>query len=250
MSELSSRPREAKPREVKMAPAAGRSRPPRLLERPATLAEGAYEIIAANLMEAGYVPGEKLATRNLAAQLGVSLTPAREAVLRLVREGALEMLNARTTVVPTLSPQRFREIYCIRHSLEPTVARIAADRLTADDIKALERSLERMTGHYRRGDYRMAFRSDGEFHFRIYEAAEMPLVVSFIRAAWLRVGPTFRLLYPAIANPDDAIRIHAAAIAAIRAQDAAGLAAAIEKDLLRGEGLLRRLLSGEGKSTW
>jgi GntR family transcriptional regulator, colanic acid and biofilm gene transcriptional regulator len=246
MSELSSRPREAKPRKAKTVRAADRSRPPRLLERPATLAEGAYEIIAANLMEAGYVPGEKLATRNLAAQLGVSLTPAREAVLRLVREGALELLNARTTVVPTLSPQRFREIYCIRHSLEPRVAKIAADRLTADDVRALERSLERMTGYYRRGDYRLAFRSDGEFHFRIYEAAEMPLIVSFIRAAWLRVGPTFRLLYPTIASPDDAIRIHADAIAAIKARDAAGLAAAIEKDLLRGEALLQRLLS-DGK---
>lgn len=102
-----------------------------------------------------------------------------------------------------------------------------------------------MTGYYRRGDYRMAFRSDGEFHFRIYEAAEMPLVVSFIRAAWMWIGPTFRLLYPTIANPDDAIRIHAEAIAAIKAHDAAGLAAAIERDLLRGEGLLRQLLSDQ-----
>ena len=243
MPEISSRPREARPER-----AANRSGSPRLLERPATLAEGAYEIIAANLMEGGYVPGEKLATRNLAAQLGVSLTPAREAVLRLVREGALELLNARTTVVPTLSPQRFKEIYCIRHSLEPTVAKMAADRLTADDVKALERSLERMTACYHRGDYRLAFRSDGEFHFRIYEAADMPLVVSFIRAAWLRVGPTFRLLYPTMANPEDAIRIHAEAIGAVRARDAAGLAAAIERDLLRGEGLLRSLLSGEAQS--
>jgi GntR family transcriptional regulator, colanic acid and biofilm gene transcriptional regulator len=214
-----------------------------MLERPATLAEGAYETISSSIMEAGYVPGEKLATRTLAAQLGVSLTPAREAVLRLVREGALELVNARTTIVPTLSQERFREIYCIRHSLEPTVAKAAAERLTGEDVKALERSLERMAAAYRRGDYRMAFRSDGEFHFRIYEAAGMPLVVSFIRAAWLRIGPTFRLLYPDLADPDDAIRIHEEAIAAARRNNSAGLSAAIERDLLRGEGLLRRLLA-------
>lgn len=237
MSELSSRPREAG-----TVRATG-VRPSRLLERPATLAEGAYESIAASLMEGGYVPGEKLATRTLAAQLGVSLTPAREAVLRLVREGALELLNARTTVVPTLSHERFREIYCIRHSLEPTIAKTAADRLTSDDMKALERSLERMTASYRRGDYRLAFRSDGEFHFRIYEAAGMPLVVSFIRAAWLRVGPTFRLLYPGIADPEDTIRIHQEALVAAKAKDAAGLAAAIERDLARGDALLRRLIA-------
>jgi GntR family transcriptional regulator, colanic acid and biofilm gene transcriptional regulator len=239
MSDISTRSREAK------VPSAARSRPPRLLERPATLAEGAYESIAASLMEGGYVPGEKIATRTLAAQLGVSLTPAREAVLRLVREGALELFNARATVVPTLSLDRFKEIYCIRHALEPKIAKEAADRLTGDDVRSLERSLERMTASYRRGDYRSAFRSDGEFHFRIYEAAGMPLVVSFIRAAWLRVGPTFRLLYPSLANPDDAIRIHAEAIVAVKARNGPGLASAIERDLLRGEDLLRRLLATE-----
>ena len=131
--------------------------------------------------ETGWLPGA------LAAQLGVSLTPAREAVLRLVSEGALELRNPRTIVVPTLSPQQFKEIYCIRHALEPTAARIAAARLTGEDVKALEQLLERMTGHYARGDYRQAFRSNREFHFRIYAAAGMPLVLSFIQAAWLRV---------------------------------------------------------------
>src|SRR5882672_5601920 len=214
-----------------------------ILERPGTLAEAAYERVAASLMEGGYVPGDRLAARTLAAQLGVSLTPAREAVLRLVSEGALELRNPRTIVVPTLSSRQFKEIYCIRHALEPTAAKIAADQLTAEDTKALERSLERMTGHYARGDYRQAFRSNREFHFRIYAAAQMPLVLSFIRAAWLRVGPTFRLLYPTLAAPEDALRIRAEAISAIKVQDADGLAAAIEKDLRRGESLLSRLIS-------
>jgi GntR family colanic acid and biofilm gene transcriptional regulator len=214
-----------------------------LLERPGTLAEAAYERVAASLMEGGYVPGDRLAARTLAAQLGVSLTPAREAVLRLVSEGALELRNPRTIVVPTLSHQQFKEIYCIRHALEPTAARIAAPHLTDEDTKALERSLEHMTAHYRQGDYRQAFRSNREFHFRIYAAAEMPLVLSFIQAAWLRVGPTFRLLYPVLAVPDDAIRILAEAIAAVKARDPVGLSAAIEKDLLRGEALLSRLIS-------
>jgi DNA-binding GntR family transcriptional regulator len=215
---------------------------PEVLERPITLAEAAYESVAASLMEGGHLPGDRLVARTLAAQLGVSLTPAREAVLRLVSEGALELRNPRTIVVPTLSLQQFREIYCIRHALEPTTARIAAAQLTDEDAKVLERLLERMTGHYARGDYRQAFRSNREFHFRIYAAAGMPLVLSFIQAAWLRVGPTFRLLYPTLAVPKDALRIHVEAISAIKAKDEIALSAAIEKDLLRGEALLSRLI--------
>jgi len=161
----------------------------------------------------------------------------------LVSEGALELRNPRTIVVPTLSAQQFKEIYCIRHALEPTAAKLAARHLTDEDTKALERSLERMTAHYSRGDYRQAFRSNREFHFRIYAAAGMPLVLAFIQAAWLRVGPTFRLLYPTLAVPEDALRIHAEAISAVKARDPVGLSVAIENDLLRGEALLNRLIS-------
>jgi hypothetical protein len=73
-----------------------------ILERPGTLAEAAYERVAASLMEGGYVPGDRLGARTLAAQLGVSLTPAREAVLRLVSEGALEHRVASGSVRSTL----------------------------------------------------------------------------------------------------------------------------------------------------
>src|SRR3977135_2754366 len=110
-------------RKAKSNQAVRRSRSgPEMLERPIPLAEAAYEMVAASLMEGGYVPGDRLVARTLAAQLGVSLTPAREAVLRLVSEGALELRNPRTIVVPTLSPQQFKEIYCIRHALEPKAA--------------------------------------------------------------------------------------------------------------------------------
>jgi len=68
-------------REAKSKQAVRRSEfEPEALERPITLAEAAYESVATSLMEGGYVPGDRLVARALAAQLGVSLTPAREAV--------------------------------------------------------------------------------------------------------------------------------------------------------------------------
>ena len=212
------------------------------LPRPETLAEAAYEQMAASLMDGAYVPGDRVATRGLAADLGVSATPAREAMLRLVSEGALELKNARTIVVPTLTAARLKEIYCLRHALEPMAAAQAAERLTGEDIRRLERSQERMGAAYARADYRTVFRENREFHFRIYGAAAMPLVLSFIQAAWLRIGPTFRLLYPTLAVPADALRIHDAAIAAARAGAADQLRDAIGEDLRRGEVLLGKVI--------
>jgi DNA-binding GntR family transcriptional regulator len=214
------------------------------LPRPETLAEAAYEHVAASLMDGAYVPGDRVATRGLAADLGVSATPAREAMLRLVSEGALELRNARTIVVPMLSGARLREVYCLRYALEQMAAEHAAPLITDDDVKKLERGQERMRAAYAREDYRTVFQENREFHFRIYAAAAMPLVVTFIQAAWLRIGPTFRLLYPTLAVPADALRIHDVAIAAARARDGAKLADAIREDLQRGEMLLRRVIPG------
>jgi DNA-binding GntR family transcriptional regulator len=220
-------------------------RPPvrqEILPRPETLSEAAYERVAANLMDGAYVPGDRVATRGLATDLGVSATPAREAMLRLVSEGALELRNARTIVVPTLTAARLKEIYCIRYAFEPMAAQEAAPNISDDDVKKLERTQERMRAAYDRQDYPAVFHENREFHFRIYGAAGMPLVSTFIKAAWLRIGPTFRLLYPTLAVPADAIRVHELAIAAARAHDATKLAAAIHEDLARGERLLSRVI--------
>ena len=223
-------------------PSARRSPRQDTLPRPETLSEAAYERVAISLMDGAYVPGDRVATRGLATDLGVSATPAREAMLRLVNEGALELRNARTIVVPTLTAARLSEIYSVRYALEPMVAEHAAPNITEDEIRKLERTQERMRAAYDRKDYPGVFRENREFHFRIYGAAAMPLVSTFIKAAWLRIGPTFRLLYPTLAVPEDAIRIHETALAAARAHDGPKLAAAIREDLERGDRLLSRVI--------
>jgi len=213
------------------------------LARPETLAEAAYERIAQSLMDGAYVPGDRVASRAIAADLGISATPAREAILRLVSEGALELVNARIVAVPRLTPARLKEIYALRYSLEPMAAAEAAEKLADDDVRRLNRAQERMKAAYDRLDYRTVFSANREFHFCIYAAAKMPLALSFIRATWLRIGPTFRLLYPSLAVPTDAVRVHEVAIAAARSRDGKGLSDAIRSDLARGEALLARVIS-------
>src|SRR5215813_10720346 len=129
-----------------------------VIVRPETLAETAYDRLAASLMDGALIPGDRVASRNLAADLGISATPAREAMLRLVGEGALEMVNARTIVVPELSSARLNEIYLVRLSLEPKCAAAAAKRLTDADLRGLERTQQRMINAYATRDYRAVFR--------------------------------------------------------------------------------------------
>jgi DNA-binding GntR family transcriptional regulator len=212
------------------------------LVRPETLAEAAYDRVAQSLMDGAYVPGDRVASRSVAADLGISATPAREAILRLVGEGALELVNARIVAVPQLTHDRLKEIYALRYALEPMAAAEAAEKLTDEDLRRLNRAQERMKTAYDRRDYRTVFSTNREFHFCIYTASGMPLALSFMRATWLRIGPTFRLLYPSLAVPADAVRIHEQAIAAARVRDGKALSDAIRNDLARGEALLTRVI--------
>jgi DNA-binding GntR family transcriptional regulator len=217
---------------------------PDALPRPDTLSGAAYDRVAESLMDGAYVPGDRIGSRSLASDLGISATPAREAMLRLVGEGALEMLNARTVVVPQLTAASLNELYFVRYRLEPATAAQAADLLSEEDVRKLERLQDRMKAAYEARDYRTVFHENREFHFRIYAAAKIPIAVTFIRAAWLRMGPTFRLLYPPLSVPSDAIRIHDAIITAVRKRDGDALGEGIRQDLERGHALLRRVITG------
>src|ERR1700722_4254223 len=83
-----------------------------------SLTSKAYARIRSALMLSKFQAGQRLALRPLAAELGISPTPVREALLRLVSEHALT-LDARGVVcVPVFDPGRFREVWDIRVDLE------------------------------------------------------------------------------------------------------------------------------------
>src|SRR5438045_733067 len=68
---------------------------------------------------------ESLAERPLAAQLGVSRTPIREAIFQLEREGLVRTIEGKGAFVASLSVEDIIEIYNVREGLEPIAARLA-----------------------------------------------------------------------------------------------------------------------------
>lgn len=74
------------------------------------LSETVYEEIRSALMEGRYEPGERLTITRLAKELGVSITPVREAIFRLVSDRALEMKAATAIHVPEITAAQLREI--------------------------------------------------------------------------------------------------------------------------------------------
>jgi DNA-binding GntR family transcriptional regulator len=118
------------------------------LERPRSLGDRAYLSLREYLRSGLIAIGQPLQEEDLAAQLGVSRTPVREALTRLASEGLLAS-DGRSFVVPTLTERDIEEIYELRLMLEPEALRRVAEGMTdPSKLQGLRRSLVAMrTAH-------------------------------------------------------------------------------------------------------
>ena len=147
-----------------------------VLERPLPLGDRVYATLREYLRAGRLQKGQLLQEAALAAQLGVSRTPVREALARLASEG-LVVAEGRSFTVPSLSDADIDDIYELRFLLEPQALReIAESRLGHEALAPLERALDDMRAAHEAGD-------GAEFMEANYR----------FRAEWMRRVPNRRL---------------------------------------------------------
>ena len=209
-------------------------------------ASGARDTVHANvyaamkqaLMRGRYRPGQKITIRGVAAVLGTSATPVREAIRRLAAEGALEHLRSGTARLPALTRGRLSEVTEVRVALESLAARHAALRMTGADIAHLEAIQLDLAKARDRQDYERYLAKNEAFHFDYYRCSQMPNLLRAIESMWLQSGPYLSLLLPGMRGID----LHAAAIEAARRHDGAAASAAIAEDIRRAAERLATLI--------
>jgi DNA-binding GntR family transcriptional regulator len=155
----------------------------------ATLKTQTYADLRHLLMAGKFVPGDQLTVRLLSEQLNSTIMPVREAVQRLVAEGALINLPSGRVRVPKLTRNEFHELMEIRKLLEPAACSRAAERATTAVIESI-RSEERKLSEMMRNEVSDGVRiANLNFHFTIYEAAGSLHMTRLIESVWLRTGP-------------------------------------------------------------
>ncbi len=201
-----------------------------------TLGDTAYRHLRELLMSGRVAPGERLSLRSLAAALGVSMMPVREAVTRLVADRALEVTPNRAVRVPVMNVTQFREMATVRVEIEGFAAELAAKAATPTNIEAIAAAEEayRLEALKKRPDLPRAVALNKDFHFAVYNAAGLPALVEIIGGLWLKIGPVINL--DLRENPErlatgGAVRFHAEALAAIRRRDGKAARAAIAGDI-------------------
>jgi DNA-binding GntR family transcriptional regulator len=207
-----------------------------------TLADQAYRRLYQALMTGGLLPEQVLTVRGIAESYGVSLTPVREAIQRLVAERALTIENARTIRVPRLDVETYREILKIRLELEPMAAREAAPLMDNAEMDRLDGVVAAHVAAIKAGQAHQTLTANIDFHLSIYRASRQPVLVGIIESLCLRVGPTLNLLFPQYCGSLTGHELHLQAIDALRRRDGDALAHAIREDLTHGAKYLIRLL--------
>jgi DNA-binding GntR family transcriptional regulator len=107
-----------------------------------TLNEKAYQHIRDRLTGGKLTPGERLVTRNLAEEIGISLAPVREAISRLASEGLVEHVPGAGAFVREISRQDLEELYTLRDAIESCAASEAAKFATDSQLEEMDLIVE------------------------------------------------------------------------------------------------------------
>ncbi|MFV0513426.1 MAG: GntR family transcriptional regulator [Jhaorihella sp.] len=212
------------------------------LKRPADASSAhdrIYRTLRTRIMCGDLAPGQALTLRGIGREHGLSMTPAREALRRLVAEGALFQSASGRVSTPEQSNERIEELAALRGLLEVELASRALPRAhmaLIDRMQSIDRSVAEMVA---RRDPVGYIRTNLEFHRALYLRAQAPAMLAMAETVWLQLGPTMRVLYGRLQRAEPP-RFHKAIIAALRAGDEPGLRLAIRSDVTQG----LRLLAG------
>lgn len=214
-----------------------------LLFRPADTTAAAHErlyrALRTQVMHGELPPGTGLTLRGLGRAFGTSMTPAREAVRRLVAEGALTLSSSGRISTPELGNERIEELAAIRALMEPELASRALPRAHIALIERLQIINAVNADAVAQQDAVAYIRSNLEFHRTLYLRAQAPAMLAMVETVWLQLGPTMRALYGRMQRTEPP-RNHRTILSALRAGDEPGLRLAVRMDVTGG---LRMLLA-------
>jgi DNA-binding GntR family transcriptional regulator len=209
------------------------------LARPALLVDEVVRAIREMIVEGRVLPGERLSENVLAAELGVSTTPVREAIALLRREGLVTVQPQSGTYVFELQPGELNQLCELRFALEPAAVQLALDKPESklgDELAAIVEKMERAQAERRTKDY---LALDTAFHDAIIAGSGNP----YITNAYALIGAKMAALRNRLGDDphhmEKSMREHVEITSAIR-----------EKDLSRAANILVRHIARKEGSYW
>ena len=184
------------------------------------LSEKAYYLIKEKIVTLELLPFSVINEQALMEELELGRTPIREALLRLAAEGLVDIVPRRGMFVASIKITDLQKIFEVRMLLEGFCARLAAQRITEEQIAQMEAILQRL-GQVQNGDVETLMVIDERFHALLYQAADNEFLAETLERLY---APSLRLWHLALDRLNDvrgAIEQHRGVAEALKAGDGA-----------------------------
>ncbi|MFA5027451.1 MAG: GntR family transcriptional regulator [Candidatus Methylomirabilota bacterium] len=139
--------------------------------RPLTnLTDFAYQQLRDQIVHGRLKPKEVISTGQIAKLMGISSMPVRAALTRLETEGLVTILPQKGVIVASISLVEMEELFLIRSRLEALAAFLACTRMTTENLKELQKLLDKMKRFAGSGDNRGWLSTNELWHHRVFQA--------------------------------------------------------------------------------
>jgi len=200
-------------------------------ERRPSAGEFAYASLRETILTLALPPGSPLSRAALAARLGVSQTPVREALMRLQAEGLVEVVPSASTHVARINLASAREALFLRRAIEREMVRQLAEAPPPDLGERLHAKLVEQRALLERNDHAGLSAADDAFHAMLYEAAGIAGLWDLVQSRSGHLARLRRLHLPAPGKARTILQEHAALTEAILANDAPAAEAVLRRHL-------------------
>jgi len=199
-----------------------------------TVQDRVYGVLRDRLMRGGFEPGQKLKIAELAAALGTSAMPVREALNRLAAERAIESMPNRSVRVPSLSKESLRDLMEARSAIEGMAVQRAAANMDADTLATLRDFIVAQSATDAEHVSEASAEQNRAFHFTIYRRSGSAVLLPIIESLWLQFGPYLRVAADRFDGREGAgTHFHTEMVAALAKADGKAARNALESDIGR-----------------
>lgn len=192
-------------------------------------------------------PGARVNQEDLAADLGLSVAPIREALRVLEQEGQLTYLPRRGYFVTELNVADLTEIYALRAVLEERAARFALPALDDETLDRVREAALECVDAAGSGDVAGELAANRRFHFGLLDAPGQPHTLRVIRLLWDSTEAYRAMYYNSPEERRASLEAHDGILAAAQARDADALVARLDAHRERALEVLRGVL-GEARA--
>jgi DNA-binding GntR family transcriptional regulator len=208
------------------------------LERLQTKEQQVAEYLREGILAGEFARGQKLKQAEIAKRLDISITPVREAMKLLEAEGYINVSAHRGAVVAPFQIERVDELFQLRLAMESKLTLAATKLLTArdlDELTAIDATLHRAAGSAKLESTRRGY--NYRFHFRLYECADLPQTLHFVRVVWAKYP--FDMLGALPNRAEQVASEHDEIMQGLRARDARATMRAMQRHLESGHRLFK-----------